>query len=97
MVTRVGGMRRKTRFKLSRDMRSKGKITITAYLQNFEPSAKVQLVANSCYQTGMYHPRFHGKVGTVKGNQGNCYMVEINDGNKSKLLIVHPVHLKRLV
>jgi large subunit ribosomal protein L21e len=94
MTTRVGGMRRKTRFKLARKMREKGKVPITAYLQKFENGAKVQFVANSFLQTGMGHPRYHGKVGVVIGSQGGCYKVDIMDGNKKKTMIVHPTHLK---
>ena len=89
-------MRRKTRQKLTRPFRQKGKVPITAYLQEFKDGAKVQLVANSFSQQGMYHPRYHGKSGHVVGRQGNCYFVEILDGKMAKKLIVHPVHLRAL-
>tara|TARA_Y100000310_G_C20057825_1_gene523561 strand:- start:185 stop:331 length:147 start_codon:yes stop_codon:yes gene_type:complete len=46
-------------------------------------------------QRGMYHSRFYGKSGSIKGKQGRCYEVLITDGSKQKTLIVHPVHLKR--
>ena len=52
--------------------------------------------AETAVQGGMYHRRFHGKSGIVKGTQGRCYKVEIKDGDKQKTMIVHPVHLKRL-
>ena len=96
MVQRVGGFRRKTRFKLSKDTRSKGKISLTQYFQQLNENDKVKLLANPTIQKGMYFPRFHGKMGTVKGKRGDCYLINIKDGNKEKSLIVHPIHLKKV-
>ena len=96
MVQRKGGFRRKTRYKLAKRAREKGKVPITAFLRRFETGDSVRLVANSWHQAGMYHPRFHGVVGKVQGMQGTCYKVEIRDGNKRKVLVVHPVHLRNI-
>ncbi len=93
MVQRIGGFRRKTRSKLTK--KDKGRIIIANFLRRFSEGDKVDLSADPAYQKGMYHPRFHGLTGVVKGKEGNCYKVEIKDGNKAKLLIVHPVHLKK--
>jgi ribosomal protein L21E len=43
----------------------------------------------------MYYPRYHGFEGLIKGAKGECYNVEISDHGRAKVLIVHPVHLKR--
>ena len=96
MAKRVGGFRRKTRNKLRRNIRQRGRIDIKRYLQSFFVNEKVNLSADSSYQDGMYYPRFHGKTGIVTGKQGDCYKVSIKDGDKLKKLIVHPVHLKRV-
>lgn len=96
MVQRVGGFRRKTRSKLSKDHRSKGKISLTQYFQTFNEGDKVVLFANPTIQKGMYFPRFHGKHGLVKNKKGNCYNILIKDGNKEKTIIVHPIHLKKV-
>ena len=96
MTTRKGGFRRKTRYKLSKPIRNKGKISQRRFFQNLEVGEKVTLAAEPAYQKGMYYPRFHGKVGTVKSKVGQCYNVAIKDHDKDKLLIVHPVHLKKL-
>ncbi len=45
---------------------------------------------------GMYDPKFMGKAGIIKEKKGKCYEVKVQDQNKEKCLIVHPVHLKRL-
>lgn len=95
MVQRVGGFRRKTRNKLSKETRSKGKISLTKYFQKFNEGEKVLLLAEPAVQKGMYFPRFHGKLAIVGRQKGKCYEVMIKDGNKEKSLIVHPIHLRR--
>ena len=95
MVKRIGGLRRKTRYKLKKSNRTKGKIGITRYFQVFGIGDRVYLGAEPAVQKGMYYPRFIGKTGIVRGKRGNCYEVSINDIGKEKTLIIHPVHLKR--
>ena len=95
MVTRKGGMRRKTRYKLRKEKRNRGKISLSNYFQSFNAGDKVYLYVESAIQKGMYHPRFMGKSGIINGKRGNCYKVSIIDGSKEKTLIVHPVHLRR--
>ena len=94
MSKRAGGFRRKTRNKLKKA--DKGRISIRKFIQKFEDGQKVLLNADSSVQKGMYFPRYHSKIGIIKGKKGKCYEVGIKDGNKSKILIVHPVHLRRL-
>jgi len=90
-----GGFRRKTRHKLSKHYKEKGKLSLRKYFQSFKEGDRVVLKADPAYQKGMYYPRFHGKSGLVFKKKGECYEVLIKDGKKDKLLIVHPVHLKR--
>lgn len=94
MSKRIGGFRRKTRDKLKKSPRTKGKISIRNYLQQFKVGDHVNLNAEPAVQTGMYHPRFHGRTAIVIGKQGKCYKVQIEDGSLQKTLIVHPVHLR---
>ena len=95
MVKRIGGIRRKTRYKFRKEKRSKGKISFTRYLQSFNAGDKVYLGVESAVQKGMYYPRFMGKAGIVKGKRGKCYEVVIDDFGKEKTLIIHPVHLRK--
>ena len=81
---------------MTKHYREKGKISFTKYFADYKEGDKVTLKAEPAVQKGIYHLRFHGKTGIVKGKQGNCYNVEIKDGNKPKVLVVHPVHLARL-
>ncbi|MFH1376955.1 MAG: 50S ribosomal protein L21e [Candidatus Woesearchaeota archaeon] len=94
-MQRVGGFRRKTRQKLRKNVRDKGKISITNYIKKLSEGDSVQLKAEPAVQKGMYFPRFHGKTGKVIKKQGTNYYVEVKDGNKKKLILIHPVHLKK--
>lgn len=95
MSKRIGGFRRKTRNKLKKSLRDKGKISINKYFQQFKIGEKVVLKAEPAIQKGMYFPRFHSKTGLVKGKKGSCYEIIIKDGGKAKMLIVHPIHLQK--
>lgn len=96
MVKRTGGSRRKTRHKLKKNVRTRGKISLTSFFQKFNSGDKVVLKAEPAYQKGMYFPRFHGKTAVISKQIGTCYEVLLNDQGKDKTLIVHPVHLKKL-
>jgi large subunit ribosomal protein L21e len=91
-----GGFRRKTRHKLGKHYKAKGKISLRSFFADFKEGDRVVLKAEPAYQKGMYYPRFHGRSGIVINKKGHCYEVLIKDGNKEKLLIVHPVHLLRV-
>ena len=95
MVKRIGGLRRKTRYKFRKQKRSRGKISVTRYFQSFNTGERVYLGLESAVQKGMYHPRFMGKSGIITGKRGKCYTVSIDDTGKEKTLVVHPVHLKK--
>ena len=97
MVQRIGGFRRKTRNKLKKSIRQKGKVSLTKYFQSFKDGERVLLKAEPAVQKGMYFPRYHGLSGVVKEKRGNCYAITIKDHRtKEKTLIVHPVHLSRM-
>jgi len=95
MANRQGGFRRRTRSKFTKDRTDKGKISHRDFLQKFKEGDKVKLIAEPAYQKGMYYPRYHGFEGMIKGQKGECYNVEISDHGRAKVLIVHPVHLRR--
>jgi len=95
MGKRIGGFRRKTRHKFTKDNRKRGKISVSRYMQELKVGDKVNLTVEPAIQKGMYFPRFIGKTGIVKGSKGRCYEVSIKDGKKEKILIVHPIHLNK--
>lgn len=96
MPRRAGRFRRKTRSKLRKRIRQKGKIHMQRYFHQFKIGERVQLKAEPAIQKGMYFPKFHGKYGTVKNKKGKCFEILIKDKKKEKTLFVHPVHLKKV-
>jgi ribosomal protein L21E len=92
MVKRFDGARKRSRHKMKKCTKRKGKISTSAYFQQFKEGDKVALKAEPAYQKGMYPLRFHGRIGTVGNKSGRCYEVKVEDG-KMKTFIVHPVHL----
>ena len=95
MVKRIGGFRRKTRYKFRKQKRNRGKISMTNYFQSFNVGDRVHLGVEPAVQKGMYFPAYIGKTGVIRGKRGRCYEVTIHDINKEKVLVVHPVHLRR--
>lgn len=93
MVKRIGSSQRKTRHKLTKHYREKGKITLGRFFQELQPGDKVGLKIDSSYQKGQPYRRFHGFTGVITGRRGFCYEVTMNDRNKEKILYVHPLHL----
>ena len=94
-MKRVGGFRRKSRYKMQKSVSEKGKLHIKKFMQKFEAGDKVLLKAYPSHQGGMFCLRFYGKIGEIVGEQGSCYKVNIKDGKKVKTCVVHPVHLLR--
>ena len=80
---------------MQKTRREKGKLSLSRYFQTFEDGQRVLLKAEPSIQKGLYFLRFHGKTGTITGKKGRCYEVSIKDFDKTKKLIVHPVHLRR--
>ncbi|MBI4154609.1 50S ribosomal protein L21e [Candidatus Woesearchaeota archaeon] len=94
MSIRKYGSRRKSRSKLRKNIRDRGKISITRYLQEFKSGDKVLLDAEPAIQKGMYHPRYHSLAGIIINKRGNAYEVKINDNGKDKNIFVRSVHLR---
>ncbi|MBS3132755.1 50S ribosomal protein L21e [Candidatus Woesearchaeota archaeon] len=96
MTTNIGTSRTKTRRIFSVPKRLKGKLSINKFLQRLEVGDNVVLMASPSIHKGMYHRRFHGRIGTVVGIRDKCYEVRIKDNGKKKTLVVNPVHLVKV-
>ncbi len=92
----TGGSRSRTRYKLQKRKRDRGKVNINKLLQKFEVGDKVRILQDSAIQRGMPHPRFKNRTGSVKRKQGNSYVVEISDLGKRKKVISAAIHLEKL-
>lgn len=95
MVKASKGLRSKTRQTMKKRVREKGLSPITRSFQQFSIGEKTTIVIDSGIQRGQPHPRFHGQTGTIKGRQGNAFLVEINEKGKVKKVIVTPEHLRK--
>ena len=88
------GPRKKTRYKLKKDLRKRGVVPVTSLIQKFDLGQKVHVVCEPSIQKGMPHRRFHGMTGTVVGQRGRAWLLAIRDGQKDKIVIARPQHLK---
>ncbi len=95
MAQRRGGSRRKTRYKLSRTVKERGKISISALFKTLNMGDIVVLKPNPAIQKGAFPFDFVGKHGVIIAKKGKCYELVLKDGGKRKRLIVHPAHLKK--
>jgi large subunit ribosomal protein L21e len=83
-----------TRDKLKNKPRDRGMSPPQRSVEQFETGQKVHLKIDPSVPDGRFHPRFGGQTGTVVGEQGTAYKVEIVDGGKSKTVITKPAHLR---
>jgi large subunit ribosomal protein L21e len=97
MAQRVGGIRRKTRRLMKKASGTHGRISLKRYFESYKQGEKVQLVQDPSVHKGFFHKRFYGKMGVVEGKRGACYEVTVLDGKMSKLLIVHPIHMRKVL
>jgi large subunit ribosomal protein L21e len=86
-------MRKKSRDKLSRTVRARGKSSVVRAIQEFQTGAMVHVIIDPSIHKGMPHPRFHGKTGEVIGKRGRAFVLKVTDGDATKTLITLPEHL----
>lgn len=96
MSKRKGGSRAGSRRLFRKTPRTRGKISLTKFFMPYEMGDRAVLSAEPAVQKNLYHQRFHGRAGNIVAKRGDCYELEIKDGNKTKTIIVHPVHMKKL-
>ena len=88
------GMRKKSRDKLSKTVRSSGISPVVRTIQEFDTGSKVHVLIDPSIHKGMPHPRFHGKTAEVVGKRGRAFVLKVTDGDATKTLITLPEHLK---
>ncbi len=80
----------------NKNIRSRGKISLTKYFQQFTEGDNVAIVRELAVQRPGFPSRMQGRTGVVIGKQGDSYVVSIKDFTKKKTYIVMPVHLKKI-
>ena len=89
------GTRTKTRKLLRKKPRARGLSPITRSLQQFTEGDKVDIIIDPSVHNGMPFSRFHGLTGVVIGQRGAAYEVNVYDGNKLKMVVARPEHLRK--
>ncbi|MFA5484634.1 MAG: 50S ribosomal protein L21e [Candidatus Pacearchaeota archaeon] len=76
-------------------IRQKGKIKLSEYFKKLDDGERVAVVVEKGLRAS-FPKRLQGRSGAIIGTRGKFKLVKINDKNKLKTYIIHPVHLKRL-
>ena len=78
-----------------KSIRTRGKIQLSKYFQEFEKGDRVSIVREKSLQVD-FPERMQGRTGVVEGKRGNSVIVKLNDYNKEKRFIIEPIHLKKI-
>jgi len=78
-----------------KSIKSRGKLKLSLYFQEFKEGDKVAVVREQSLNPE-FPKRIQGLVGVIKGMKGKAYIVQIREGNKEKIHVIKPMHLKRL-
>jgi len=62
-------------------------------LHRYNIGDKAVIKIDSSIHGGMPHTRYQGKVGVVAEQRGRAYIVEMEEGGKTRRLIIRPEHL----
>lgn len=76
-------------------IRARGKVSFSKFLQPLKAGDRVALIRELSF-TAAFPKRWQGKTGVVMKKQGEAYLVEVNDLNMKKHLVVRPIHLKKI-
>ena len=76
-------------------LRDKGKVSFTKYFQEFKPGDSVSVVRDLSFKFG-YSNRIQGRTGKIIEKRGKAYYIELNELNKPKKYVLHPIHLKKI-
>jgi len=96
LVKHSHGYRSRTRKLLRKKPRERGLFPLSRILYQYEIGERVTIIIDPSIHKGMPHKRYHGKVGVIVGKRGRAYIIETYLGEKRKILIVRPEHLRPL-
>ncbi|KXA91629.1 50S ribosomal protein L21 [candidate division MSBL1 archaeon SCGC-AAA259A05] len=94
MMTKSKGKKSKTRKKLRKNVKERGKFPTRKMIQELSVGSKVSIEIDPSIHKGQPHPKFYGRTGTVSGKQGRAYVINLKGENKK--VISRPEHLKRV-
>lgn len=94
MARRSKGLKSKSRGKLTKHPREKGLGPPSRSIQEFPPGSYVTVMIDPAVIKGQPHHRYHGRIAVVEGKRGRAYVLRIRDGEKEKIIISRPEHLR---
>jgi large subunit ribosomal protein L21e len=69
-------------------------LNVSSQIKRFGVGERVAIIPKSNYRDAP-HPRYKGKIGTIVGERGSAYIVEISVMGTRRKLIVLPLHLEK--
>ncbi|MFA4960703.1 MAG: 50S ribosomal protein L21e [Candidatus Pacearchaeota archaeon] len=78
-----------------KQIREKGKIKLSSYFKKINEGDSVAINIDKGVNFQL-PKRIQGRSGKVVGERGKCKIIEIKDGRKNKIYVLHPVHLRSL-
>lgn len=79
----------------TKQVRTKGKISLSRYFQELKKGDFVAVVKELAIKAG-FPSRLQGRTGKVEEKRGKSYVIVINDQNKEKRFLINPLHLRKL-
>ena len=76
-------------------VRTRGKIKFSEYFKEFSTGERVAVVSELSMMP-KFPKTLQGRSGVVAGKRGTNYIIKLNDNNREKTYIIHPIHLRRL-
>jgi len=73
--------------------RERGKLKLSNYFKRFNEGEDICVIREKSVKCA-FPKRILGRSGKVIGKRGEYYIVRVNDLNKEKVFIIHPIHLK---
>lgn len=76
-------------------VRTRGKLQLSKYFQELKEGDKVAVVRERAIKSS-FPGRMQGKTGVIEGKRGKAHLVKIKDQSKEKILLIEPIHLKKI-
>lgn len=76
-------------------VRTRGKLQLSRYFQEFKEGDFVTVVAEKALNPS-FPKRLQGRTGKIDKRIGRSYAVKIKDQTKEKIFIISPIHLKKI-
>jgi large subunit ribosomal protein L21e len=76
----------------TRRLKGKSIVTVAEYVKTFKVG-DVVIIKPKAKWIGLPHLRYSNRHGPIIEARGRSYVVEVRDGNRTKKIVVSPIHL----